>query len=224
MTQINPQDTSSSDEGQFGLQFLIREPTTTSAIKKAVILLHGVGSNEQDLFSFSDQFPQDVLVVSPRGLYTIGAGRHAWYNVDFSTGKPAINIEQEEESRKTLLLFIKQLKQQYKLEEVYLGGFSQGAIMSFTLGLTHPSEITGIIALSGRILDEIKPLLQRDAALHKLKVFLAHGVHDNMLTVEYAREAKVYLNSLDIQLSYHEYPMAHQINKDVLDDLIEWIS
>ena len=121
------------------------------------------------------------------------------------------------------MIFINQLKQQYNLDEVYLGGFSQGAIMSFTLGLTHPAEITGIIALSGRILTEIKPLVRKDTALHKLKVFLAHGVHDNTLPVDYAREAKVYLDSLDVQLSYHEYPMAHQINKDVLVDMIEWI-
>ena len=221
---MNPQDTLSSADGQFALQFLIREPNTTSETKKAVILLHGVGSNEHDLFSFSDQFPEDILVISPRGLYTIGAGRYAWYEVDFSTGKPIINAKQEEKSRKTLQFFIERLKQQYNLDQVYVGGFSQGAIMSFTLGLTHPAEITGIIALSGRILDEIRPLVQKDASLEKLKVFLAHGVQDNTLPVGYAREAKEYLESLGIQLSYREYPVAHEINKDVLEDLIEWIA
>lgn len=220
---MNPQDTLSSSDGQFALQFLAREPNTRSEAKKAVILLHGVGSDEHDLFSFSNQFPEDVLVISPRGPYTIGAGKYAWYEVDFSTGKPIINAKQEEKSRKTLLFFIDRLKEHYNLDQVYVGGFSQGAIMSFTLGLTHPAEITGIIALSGRILEEIRPLVQKDAALHQLKVFLAHGVLDNTLPVAYAREAKAYLESLEIQLSYHEYQIAHEINKEVLADIIEWI-
>lgn len=106
---------------------------------------------------------------------------------------------------------------------MYLGGFSQGAIMSYSIGLKYPNEVQGIIALSGRVLDEVKPLVKQDNYLQKLKVFVAHGVQDNTLPIYFAREAKDYLESLGIQLTYQEYPTGHQINNEVLQDLNDWL-
>jgi phospholipase/carboxylesterase len=206
------------------LQYLVREPQIKSEKKKAIILLHGVGSNEQDLFSLSNQLPQDYYIISPRGQFTLGAGRYAWYNVDFSTGKPVYNEAQEASSREVIRAFISQIKQKYRLDEIYLGGFSQGAIMSFTIGLIHPKEVLGVIALSGRILEEIKPLVKKETYLPKLKVFVAHGLQDNMLSIHYAKQAKEYLETLGVQLSYHEYPNGHQISNEVLHDLNDWLN
>lgn len=204
------------------LQYLVQEPKVKGGKQKAIILLHGVGSNEQDLFSLAPQLPDDYWVIAPRGQFALGAGRYAWYQVDFSSGKPVINAAQEASSREEIRAFIDEVKQKYHLEEVYLGGFSQGAIMSYSIGLTHPGEVSGIVALSGRILDEIKPLVKKNE-LQELKVFLAHGVADNTLPIQYARAAKAYLQSLGIPLSYHEYEMGHQINSMVVKDIKEWL-
>jgi phospholipase/carboxylesterase len=205
------------------LQYLIREPRVKSTKQKAIILLHGVGSNEHDLFSLANNSPDDFHIISARGPFTLGAGRYAWYNVDFSTGKPIFNTEQEASSREVLMTFIKQVKQKYQIDEVYLGGFSQGAIMSYSIGLTHPAEVQGIIALSGRVLDEIKLLVKKDAYLQRLKVLVVHGVQDNTLPIHYARAAKAYLQSLGVQLTYKEYPIGHQISNEVLQDLNSWV-
>jgi phospholipase/carboxylesterase len=205
------------------LNYLIKEPAVKSTKQKAIILLHGVGSSEQDLFSFANQLPADAYVIAARGQFNLSAGRYAWYNVDFSTGKPVINAEQEASSREVIRAFIKQIKQQYLVDEVYLGGFSQGAIMSYSVGLTHPDEVQGIISLSGRIPDEIRPLVRKDDYLKKLRIFVAHGVQDNMLPIHYAREAKAYLENLGLSLTYHEYPIGHQITTTVLKDLNDWL-
>jgi phospholipase/carboxylesterase len=215
-------ETNSNTPGSPVLQYLAREPKVQSAKKQAIILLHGVGSNEADLFSLADQLPDDFLIICPRGQYTLGAGRYAWYNVDFSTGKPIFDTAQEASSRELIKQFVAQVKQQYKVAEVYLGGFSQGAIMSYSLGLTNPKDIKGIIALSGRLLIEIRPSIKNDE-VQQLKVFIAHGVQDNTLPIQYAREAKLYLENLGIQSSYHEYNMGHQINSAVIKDLNEWL-
>lgn len=206
------------------LQYLVREPKVRSEKKKAIILLHGVGSNENDLFSLANQLPGDFLVISPRGQFTLGAGRYAWYYVDFSTGKPIFNAEQETSSREVITKFVGQVKQKYDVDEIYLGGFSQGAIMSFSVGLTNPKEIKGIISLSGRLLIEVRLSITRNDDVQQLKVFVAHGVQDNTLSIQYAREAKLYLESLGIQLSYHEYDMGHQISGPVIMELAEWLS
>lgn len=205
------------------LPYLIQEPQVASDKNKAIMLLHGVGSNERDLFSLASQLPNDFYIISPRGPFTLGGGRYAWYHVDFSTGKPVYNIEQELSSRKAMARFIKQVKDKYHLDEVYVGGFSQGAIMSYSHGLLYPHEVKGIIALSGRLLEEIKPLVKKDDDLQKLRVFVAHGVQDNTLPIHYAREAKDYIESLGISVSYHEYTLGHQISSQVLQDLNDWL-
>lgn len=222
MIQSIKKETSLTND-QFSLKFLIREPKINTVIRKAVVLLHGVGSNEKDLFSFSNQLKDDWFVISPRGPFTIGQDRHAWYQVDFSTGKPVINAEQEKQSRRLIIDFIREIKQELNIDEIYLGGFSQGAIMSYSLGLTHPDEIQGIISLSGRLLEEIKPFVKNEANLKNLKVFVAHGVNDTTLPIHYAREAKAFLESLGVQLIYNEYILGHQINEQVLNDLKNWL-
>lgn len=206
------------------LTYRVREPQVTPAIRRAVILLHGVGSNENDLFGLEDQLPDDLYVVAPRGTFVLGSGRFAWYDVDFSSGRPVIDAKQEALSREVIHAFVKQLKQKYRLDEVYLGGFSQGAIVGYSFGLTHPNEIQGIIALSGRLLDEIKPLVSQQADLSHVRVFLAHGVHDNVLGVHYAREARKYLEGLHVSVDYHEYGTAHGIDENILHDLRVWLA
>ena len=224
MTNTIIKETTNTTSDSMVLQYLIRQPKVKSEKKKAIILLHGVGSNENDLFCLADQLPDDLLIISPRGQFTLGGGRYAWYNVDFSTGKPIFNEQQELSSREVIKKFVAQVKQKYEVDEVYLGGFSQGAIMSFSVGLTNPKEVQGIISLSGRLLDEIRPIVSKNYDSQQLKVFVSHGVQDSTLTVQYAREAKTYLENLGVQLSYHEYDMGHQINEKVIKDLNAWLN
>ena len=223
MTNTTIKDTGCITSDRTVLEYLVREPQVKSLQNKAIILLHGVGSNEQDLFSLANQLPQDFFVISPRGQFSLGAGRYAWYHVDFSTGKPVYNAVQEGSSREIIRKFISEVKEKYHLDEVYLGGFSQGAIMSYSIGLMHPNKVHGVIALSGRILEEMKPLIKKDNSLQKLKVFVAHGLHDNTLSIHYAKQAKEYLETLGVQLSYHEYPIGHQMTDDVLQNLTDWL-
>jgi len=122
----------------FALPFLLKQPLATSRGQRAIILLHGIGSNENDLFGFASELPENVLIIAPRAPITIDDGRYAWYQIDFSTGEPIINEMQEEHSRNLLIQFLIQIKATFNIDEIYLGGFSQGAIMSYSVGLTHP--------------------------------------------------------------------------------------
>lgn len=223
MTQSIINESAEALQTDLALSYLIKTPEQGSDNARAIILLHGVGSNEQDLFGLASQLPKDVYVIAPRGPLVVGANRYAWYNVDFSSGHPTINAEQETASRELIRNFIQEVKEKYSIDELYLGGFSQGAIMSHSIGLIHPDEVKGIISFSGRVLQEIRPLVQNDKHLHHLKVFLSHGVQDNTLPIHFAREAKEYLETLGVQLSYHEYPIGHQLSSEVLRDLNAWM-
>lgn len=209
---------------QLVLTYCLREPRVQTATRRAVILLHGVGSNERDVFSLADHLPDDFYVIAARGPFTLGPGRYAWYNVDFSSGRPVYDTKQEAVSRDHIARFIAEMKRTYHLDTVYLSGFSQGAIMSYSIGLTQPQLVKGILALSGRVLEEIKPTVADPSALAGLNVFIAHGTQDNTLPIAYARSAKNYLDNLHIRVSYHEYVMGHTINESVLKDIVFWLT
>lgn len=208
------------------LHYLVKHPKIENGQTPLLILLHGVGSNEKDLFSFADQLPGNFMVISARAPLEVGPDSYAWYEVDFSAGKPVINKEKAEKSRILILQFIDHLKQKYKFDnkQVYLCGFSQGAIMSYSVGLTSPDKIKGIAVLSGRLLDEIKPLIETNAQLKQLNVFISHGTNDNVLGVHYAQGCNSYLKELGINSTYKEYPEGHTISNEMISDLIKWLS
>jgi phospholipase/carboxylesterase len=208
------------------LTYLVREPKIRAAKPPLLILLHGVGSNEKDLFSFADQLPDQFLVISVRAPITLDSNRFAWYQVDFSTGKPVFNKGQEERSRQLILDFIDQLNEHHSFDpaKVYLAGFSQGAIMSYSVALTHPEKVRGIAIMSGRLLEEIKPIIVSPIKLQQLSIFISHGTQDGMLTVQYARESLKFLESLNLNPTYKEYFAGHGINADMRFDLIAWLN
>ena len=207
------------------LQYITRPPKIQTTTNPVIILLHGVGSNEQDLFSFANLLPDNFLVISARAPITLREGSYAWYQVDFSTGKPVYNAAQEEKSRSIMIEFINQIKEKYSIgnNPVYLCGFSQGAIMSYSIALTHPELIKRIAVMSGRLLEEIKPNIASKEKLQVLKIFISHGTNDNTLPVDYARTARSYLKTLGIEPVYKEYQEGHGINRAMLNDLIQWL-
>lgn len=213
-----------SDKAEI-LEYLVKEPKIKTAHPPVIILLHGVGSNESDLFSFAGQLPEKYLVISARAPISLGNHRFAWYEVDFSTGKPIFNVQQEEKSRATLIQFISQVKEKYAVrsDEIYLCGFSQGAIMSYSVALTRPDLVKGIAVMSGRLLEEIKPKVATTEKLQQLKVFISHGKYDNTLPVQHSKEAMTYLKTLNINPTFREYQAGHEINGEMLNDLINWL-
>ena len=208
------------------LQYLIREPKTASAKPPVLILLHGVGSNEADLFALADYIPDNVLVISARAPFTLGHNSYAWFEVDFSSGKPVGNVEQEAKSRLMLLQFIEQMKKLYWFDstQLYLGGFSQGAIMSYSIGLSHPEKVKGLMILSGRLLEQVRPNIASYEQLKHLRIFISHGINDPVLTIQYARESVAYIKDLGLNPIYKEYNAVHTINNDMLTDLLKWLA
>jgi len=208
------------------LKYKIREAKNSpNAQPGLILLLHGVGSNEDDLFRLAGNFPPDFVVVSARAPYTLSPGRYAWFQVDFSTGRPVIDPEQAEKSRLVVNTFVNQLVELYQIDtgKVYIGGFSQGGIMSYSVGLTFPPKFKGIFILSSRLLPEVKPLIKAGAALEQLKVFIAHGTADGVLPLAYAQEARTYLAELTPDMTYREYEMGHTTSEKEIADLLEWL-
>lgn len=206
------------------LTYLVREPVIPSEHPPVIFLLHGLGSNETDLYSLAGQLPEKYLVICVRAPRDLGGNRYAWYRVDFSTGKPVYDWKGVEESVALLVELMSEVREKYAVsDEVYVGGFSQGGIMSYVIGLTRPDLVRGIIVMSGRLLEEVRSAVTSGDELQRLRVFISHGTEDTTLSVGYAREGASYVQSLGINPAYKEYPAGHSIESEMWTDVIRWL-
>nr|MBP9849994.1 alpha/beta fold hydrolase [Flavobacterium sp.] len=142
------------------LHYLIQEPKIIHEKNPVLILLHGYGSNEEDLFSFATELPQEYYVISVRAPYDLQPYGHAWYAIHFDADENKFSDnEQAKESLALIASFIDEIVKQYPIDtkNVTLIGFSQGAILSYATALTYPEKIAKVVALSGYFNQDILP-------------------------------------------------------------------
>jgi phospholipase/carboxylesterase len=100
-----------------------------------------------------------------------------------------------------------------------LVGFSQGAIMAYSIGLTSPKLVNKIVAISGRILDEIKPNIEYSQDLQQLKVLILHGTEDTIMPINYADSAYNLLTELKVLTKLQKYINGHTITSQQINDI-----
>jgi phospholipase/carboxylesterase len=123
------------------LNYLIREPKIKLE-KPLLLLLHGYGSNAEDLFSFANELP-DEYYVTAQAPYDLQYGSYAWYAINFDADQNKFSDnEQAKSSRDLIAGFIDELILNYSIDAkaVSLLGFSQGAILSYAIALSHPEK------------------------------------------------------------------------------------
>ncbi|MCI0337948.1 MAG: alpha/beta fold hydrolase, partial [Acidobacteria bacterium] len=137
----------------FLLIHLVAPPRTGLTEKPPLLLLlHGFGANEDDLFTLAPYLDERFLIVSARAPVELGPVSYAWFNLGFTPEGVVINLEEAESSRLRLRKFINELIEFYQIDPraVYLMGFSQGAMMSLALALTYPGIAAAVVSMSGR--------------------------------------------------------------------------
>lgn len=192
-----------------------------------ILLLHGVGSNEEDLFPVAARMSPNAVVASLRGPLVRGHHAYAWFTVRFTPTGAEIDAEELEASRARVAEFVRAAVERYAAdpERVYLVGFSQGAIMSLTLGLTEPALVAGVVAMAGRIPAEVLPGLAGPNATAGLPVYVAHGQRDEIIGVEEGRKARRILQEQRVALAYTEYPgVGHNLPPEAWNAALGWLS
>lgn len=212
---------------ELSLKYLVQPPRQASAHPPVIILLHGYGSNEEDLFGLRTALPAQYLIASVRAPLTADVGGYQWFEREIVNGKYTGKKEHLEQSRQTILKFIAEFTKKYNADpaNVYLAGFSQGAIMSYEAGLTAPAKIRGIAVLSGKMPESLMPLINKnDPNLKKLKIFIAHGTADSRLPFSDGKAANDRLVNMGMKPEFHGYQgMDHAISNEVMGDLLKWL-
>ena len=208
-----------------GLTYRLRPAYSGEGNSPCLILLHGVGSNEEGFIELAKQMDPRLNVVLTRGPLVLGPQQFAWFQVSFTANGPAIDAVQAEAARVKLIEFVGQLPALHGIDpaRIWIAGFSQGGIMSASVALTAPDKVAGFGILSGRILKETLPLVQPGPALQKLPAFVSHGVQDNTLGIHFAHHARQVLEGFNVPLEYHEYQAGHGLNRAMVGDFSQWL-
>lgn len=191
-----------------------------------LILLHGVGANERQMAALAPAFDPRFVVVSARSPIVLGPNAFGWFHVSFTPQGPMIDAAEAEAGWKLLTRFVDEAVAAYGADpaRVYVGGFSQGAILSLAALLTAPQKIAGAVAMSGRLLPEVLPHAAAPDLLREKRVLIVHGEADEKLVVHLARWARERLAAFPLDLTYRELPMGHTITEESLALVTAWLS
>lgn len=209
------------------LGYRLVNPAQATGAKRLLLMLHGVGGNELNLLPVGEQLGDGhTLVLTVRAPLVFGPMGFGFYQVDFSSGKPVFNQAQQLDGQHLLLTFIREASARYGIPagQVYLLGFSQGAIMAYDVALTHPAQVRGVLAFSGRMLIESRQHHAPAADVKKVHFFLSHGRHDDKLPAFYADEAVTFLQTLGITPHYEAFEGGHEVTASGMMAAQKWLA
>ncbi|MDG1685626.1 MAG: alpha/beta fold hydrolase [Flavobacteriaceae bacterium] len=205
------------------LKYLVRQPKSVGITNPPLlVLIHGYGSNENDLFSFAEYLHPDLLVISLRAPLNLPMMGHAWYSIHFDAEQGKWSDDAEAiGSRELVLQFLDELMQihPYDKSQVHLLGFSQGAILSFSLALTYPNRFASIVALSGYLNENITTIPMEGKIP---QIYVGHGTQDEVVPYEWDKQGVERLRQAGIDVHFDSFPVGHTISQDGFHKLLEW--
>lgn len=207
------------------LQYLVREPQNITPETPILFMLHGYGSNEEDLFSFVPTLPEDWLVVSFRAPKNSNYGGFAWFEIDFNSAENFIEETESNEAVKAVMENIMAITNRYGLinNPTHLCGFSQGGMIVYSLALQYPDLFSKVACLSSFPEEKmLKNIIKDKKKYENLRFFISHGMEDAVIPIDWGRKAAEILYDLSAYFSFREYMSGHGVNQKNYLDLMEF--
>jgi phospholipase/carboxylesterase len=183
-----------------------------------LVLFHGRGADERDLFPLLDLLdPQRRLLgVTPRGPLSLPPGGAHWYAFQqLGYPDPATFLE--------TYAAVAEWLDGFDFEHVVLGGFSQGAVMTYALGLgAGRPRPAALVALSGFM--PTVPGFELSLEPPLPPAAIGHGSYDDVIPVDFGRQARDALEAAGGEVLYREYPVAHGVDPGFLAELAPWLA
>lgn len=227
--QLGP-DTSGTELINGGaLTALVRRPAgeVPTGGSPALVMIHGFGANEGDIYELVPFVDKRVLVVAPRGPIKVDENpRGSWrWSVPQEDGSPDPAVLQDSASK--IATLIEQLPDLTGVRldpaQIYVGGFSQGGLMSLEMAATYPELLAGILPHSGFVSPGAEQRLWAGAFQGK-PAFVAHGTRDQMLNIEKGRHIKEVLEVGGVDVTYKEYNFGHVTSPESRRNLANWLN
>jgi phospholipase/carboxylesterase len=190
-----------------------------------MIMLHGYGSNEKDLIQLAPSLRPEFRYIGARAPQTMDAGMFAWFPLEFTPTGIRVDYLAAERAVEQLIGFIGEIIAEYRPagNKVFLMGFSQGTVMSYLTAFLAPELLHGVIACSGQLPEKTVPHDTLKPALRKLPFLVMHGIYDDILPIAKGRTAHAWLQEHVDDLTWREYPIAHQISDSGIELMDSWL-
>ena len=190
-----------------------------------VIMLHGFGANMADLAGLAPAInPTGYIYACPNApiAFDLGSGQAGY---GWTSPRGQTTPEEVASTEQLLEGFFDEVFEQFQVEpgRAVLLGFSQGGGMTYHCGLPQDDRFAGLVALSATMPDP-NELQARLPEKRTQPIFIAHGLSDPLVPTESALAARRFLGGVGYSPEYHEYDMAHEISKEVLNDLVPWLA
>ena len=208
------------------------EIETAPSPRAAVIWLHGLGADGHDFAGIEREVTPPGAAVryvyphAPMMPVTINNGyvMRAWYDVFGVAGErredeAGVRASQERIER----LIAREKARGIPARAIVLAGFSQGGAMALHTGLRHPERLAGVMALSCFLPVARAVATEASTANRDVSLFIAHGIADDLIPVARARAARDTLLGLGYEVEWHEYPMAHSLCPQEIEDIAAWL-
>jgi phospholipase/carboxylesterase len=213
---------------RFSLTHLSRPPLRAGEGKApGLLLLHGVGSNEEDLIGLAPSLDPRLHIISARAPFAMGPGMFGWYNLQVLPNNDfLINEEEARQSARLVNSFLDEIVDAYEIDpaRLFLGGFSQGAIQSCAALLLEPEKVAGVVSMSGRWPELVEEQRASDERLAGKPVLAVHGLYDPIIPIRYARVLKEKFEALPVEFTYQEFPMQHNVSVESLMLANRWLT
>ena len=198
---------------------------TPDAPLPTVVALHGHGAHAQDLLGLAPHLAAGrVMMLCPQAEFALapGTGAYTWFRRDADGQR---SLEEFERVAADLRAFIDEIVPRCggDPDRVVILGFSQGGTLAYRLGLAEPRRFAGVAALSTYFPDDMVATVDR-ATVAEVPLLVQHGTHDPMIGVDRAQASRDLLQMVGALPEYREYPMQHEIGRQSLTDLSDWLT
>jgi phospholipase/carboxylesterase len=200
----------------------------------AVILMHGLGADANDFVSLVPQLRltdapavRFVFPNAPEIAVTANNGyvMRAWYDI---RSFQSINQQVDDAGIKSSCATVRQLieaqnRRGIPSSNILLAGFSQGAAMTYSAGLTHPEALAGLIVMSGYVPSPSFIDSRFSASNRNTPIFAAHGIYDDVLPIQLGEAARDFAITRGCKVDWSAYPMPHSVCEEEIHALRAWL-
>jgi len=187
-----------------------------------ILILHGLGADGNDFVPVAEELQLDgvgpvryLFPHAPVMPVTINNGyrMRAWYDVmGFDAAAPQDEAGLRRSQQLVEALIAREVQRGITSERIVLAGFSQGCAMALLTGVRHAQRLAGIVGLSGYLPLAAQTEAERHPANQHTPIFLAHGMHDEVVALDRAEASRDALQALGYPVEWHEYPMGHSVS------------
>ena len=206
------------------LEYKISKSAIENQKNPSIILLHGYGSDENDLFSFAEYLPKKYTIISLRAPFETPMGGYCWFSINFNNSNE--KWSDHKQAYQSILNLESQIDffiQKYNLDpdQIDLLGFSQGAVLSWTLLLDFSIKINRAVCLSGYI---DKSLLKEDIYSYRdIIAYSSHGTNDPVIPFDWAKTSIESLKENNPNVVFNSFQDAHNVSQENFQSILNWL-